>query len=261
MTAENIKALKDTEAVKAAVSVFLALVIMGYMNAIAVHCNHLGAFVTPQTGNVLWMGYQLSQGNWSTFADNIMLFFGFIGGVIFSYLTQNRFKSKVTQHLFNWTFFAVPMALYPFVFQRVIHEWVTFYVMGFASGCGLGFFRKVFHLDINIAMATGNVRFLGLHFAKAFLQKNKAEVFSFILFLTCVCMFAFGSFLYGIIYQVDMAYGRVDYDTLSQFVYVDYSRLYLTRVKLIDTISITNFVLVGFCIVGYFLAPKNAITK
>jgi len=39
------------------------------------------------------------------------------------------------------------------------------------------------------------------------------------------------------------------------------SRLYLTRVKLIDTISITNFVLVGFCMVGYFLAPKNAITK
>jgi len=155
MTSENIEALKNTEARKAALSVFIALFIMGYINGLAVHCNHLGAFVTPQTGNVLWMGYQIALNHWDGLARNFALFLGFLGGVIFSFLTQNIFKNKKAQYFFNWTLFVVPIMLYPFFIQRIIHEWISFFVMGFASGCGLGYFRKVFHLEVNIAMAKG----------------------------------------------------------------------------------------------------------
>ena len=251
MTKENIAAFK------VAFPVFCSIFIMGYVNGIAVHTDHLGAFVTPQTGNVLWIGFHASLGHWSLLAENLGLFFGFISGIIFSMFTNNIFKNKTFQYCFNWSIFAVIVSLYPFVVQYRLHTVLAFYLLGFASGSALTCFRKVFHLDINSAMATGNVRFLGVHFAGAFLKKNKAELSNFIIFILCVFLFAFGSFVYGKMYLFDYAAGRVDYSAAAEYFYVDYSRIYVERVRHIDTLSATNFALVFFCIIPYFFATKN----
>ncbi|MCL2616533.1 MAG: DUF1275 domain-containing protein, partial [Defluviitaleaceae bacterium] len=171
-----------------------SIFVMGYINGFALNTNDLGTMVTPQTGNVIWMGLNASMGYWGYLLENLGLFFGFMIGCIFALFTQNSFASKTTQFYYNWSVFAVPVMLYPLILQYVVPSWVSFTVIGFASGAALGFFRKMYHMEINNAMATGSVRFLGLHFAGAFLKGNQKEVATFWVFFACVFLFAFGAF-------------------------------------------------------------------
>jgi uncharacterized membrane protein YoaK (UPF0700 family) len=186
-----------------------SIFVMGYLNALALNTYALGMMITPQTGNVIWMGIFAASGYWSYFVETLGLFFGFMGGAVFALFTQSLFKNKSTQFFWNWTFFALPIALYPVIFQYVIPPAVGLILLGFAAGATLGFFRKAYHMEINTSMATGNVRFLGLHFAQAFLHKktkgDKKEIKTFWIFFVAVFSFAFGAFFYAIFARVDVA--------------------------------------------------------
>ena len=43
-----------------------SIFVMGYLNGLSINTFELGAPVTPQTGNVLWLGLNLAFGNWQT---------------------------------------------------------------------------------------------------------------------------------------------------------------------------------------------------
>ena len=261
-----------------------SIFVMGYLNALALNTYDLGTMITPQTGNVIWLGLNASMGYWGYFIENLGLFLGFIGGVIFAMLTQNSFKNKSVQFYYNWTVFSLPIMLYPLVLQYVAAPWISFTLLGFAAGATLGFFRKMYHTEINTSMATGNVRFLGLHFAGAFIKKNKKEVSTFFIFLTCVLAFAGGAFVYGMFARLDYALdlniylglGYVDY--VREYVNVEYG-LYLQQVRELGTgygldrltlgladrdQAVTSNVvrvvgLLVFCLVPYLFNPKPKI--
>jgi len=184
-----------------------SIFVLGYINGLALNTSDLGSMITPQTGNIIWLGLNAAAGYWGYFFENLMLMFGFMGGAIFALFTQSLFKNKKTQFFFNWTTFVLPVILYPLILQYVAPPFISFFVIGFSSGAVLGFFRKMYHMEINNAMATGNVRFLGIHFAGAFLKRNKKEVASFWIFFTCVFLFAAGAFLYAILAQMDYNLG------------------------------------------------------
>ncbi|MCL2066758.1 MAG: DUF1275 domain-containing protein [Treponema sp.] len=210
-----------------------SIFIMGYLNGFAIRTAFLGSAVTPQTGNVLQMGLNTAAGNWPALLVNFALFFGFIIGVIFALFTQNSIKHKTGQFIFSWTIFALPIALFPF-YMQFLNRNIAFLILGFVSGVGLGFFRKIYHLDINNAMATGNVRFLGIWFAEAFMKKartDKKEVFTFVIFLVCILLFALGAFFYGV-------FSKLDNDGSGSF-------------------SFVNTALIIFCAIPYLAAPKN----
>jgi len=180
-----------------------SIYIMGYINAYALNTRDLGLLVTPQTGNIIWMGINAASGNWRVFIDNLGLFFGFIIGAIFVIYTRTVFKNKSSQFYFDWSIFVIPTILYPLVLQFVVPSYVSLFILGFSSGVALGCFRQVYSLDINNAMATGNVRFIGVHFAGAVLKKNKKELFNLWIFFLCVFMFAAGAFCYTKFAQMD----------------------------------------------------------
>lgn len=187
-----------------------SIFVMGYLNALALNTYELGTMVTPQTGNVIWMGIFAASGYWEYFLQTLGLFLGFIGGAVFALFTQHLFRGRPTQFFWNWSFFALPIAAYPIFLQYVAPPAVSFAVLGFSAGAALGFFRKMYHLEINTSMATGNVRFLGLHFAQAFLKKKPAgakkdclEAKSFWLFFVAVFAFAFGAFSYVMLAKLD----------------------------------------------------------
>jgi len=194
---------------KVAFLTMASIFVMGYLNALALNTHALGMMITPQTGNVIWMGIYAASGYWPYFFETLGLFFGFMGGAVFALFTQNLFKNKDTQFYWNWTFFALPIALYPVLFQYVVPPIVALLLLGFAAGATLGFFRKAYHIEINTSMATGNVRFLGLHFAQAFLHKktkgDKKEIKTFWIFFVAVFSFAFGAFFYAIFARIDVA--------------------------------------------------------
>jgi uncharacterized membrane protein YoaK (UPF0700 family) len=194
---------------KVAFLTMASIFVMGYLNALALNTYALGMMITPQTGNVIWMGIFAASGYWREFIETLGLFFGFMGGAVFALFTQNLFKNKSSQFYWNWTFFALPIALYPLLMQYVLPTAVSLILLGFAAGATLGFFRKAYHMEINTSMATGNVRFLGLHFAQAFLHKktkgDKKEIKTFWIFFVAVFSFAFGAFLYAIFARIDVA--------------------------------------------------------
>jgi len=278
---QNNKSATFKVAFMTAASIF----VMGYLNALALNTYDLGTMITPQTGNVIWLGLNAAMGYWGYFLENLGLFLGFIGGAIFALFTQNSFKNKSAQFYYNWTVFALPIMLYPLVLQYVASPWISFTVLGFSAGATLGFFRKMYHEEINTSMATGNVRFLGLHFAGAFIKKNKKAMSSFFIFLTCVLAFAGGAFLYGTLARLDysldlgiylgLGYAGYTYEYVAHAVDYGYyiqslrelgtgyglDRLSLgldDRSSQVITSNVIRIVgLALMCIIPYFFNPKN----
>ncbi|MCL1991805.1 MAG: DUF1275 domain-containing protein [Spirochaetes bacterium] len=223
---------------KVAFVTWASIFVMGYMNAYGLGTGNwlLGAMVTPQTGNFVWMGKNLADGNWPALFTNFMLFFGFAGGNIFGFYTKSITPNKTKQFLFSWTCFIIPVILFPITMSFVANTSVAFFVMGFAAGCGLSFFRQVFHLDINNAMATGSARFVGLWFWEACIKKaktEKKEMLTFVLFFVCLFSFSAGAFLYTIVANTLFA---------GASLWILYSG---------------ELVLIIVCIIPYALAPRD----
>ena len=248
-----------------------SIFIMGYLNALALNTYDLGALITAQTGNIIWLGLNAASGYWGYFLENMGLFVGFMGGVVFAFYTQSIFSKKSTQFFWNWTFFVLPIALYPIVFQYVIPPFLSFTILGFSAGATLGFFRKAYHMEINTSMATGNARFLSLHFAQAFIKKNtkgsKAEIATFWIFFVAIFAFAFGAFVYAMFARVD-AYLAVDINIgLGYYLGTErltlgmgdiaYGRYLYPRFPATSTNVVRIFGLLLFCVVPYFFGPKN----
>lgn len=250
MANEQATKAQRVDAFKVAFITASTIFIMGYVNALALHTNQLAAMVTPQTGNVVWMGLNPAFGEWSRFLSNLALFFSFVFGCGFSFLNRNLFKNRTSQFFFGWALFALPVALFPF-YTAYINSHVAFFAMGLSAGFGVGFFRQMYHLDINNAMATGSVRFLGVTFADAFVKKNKKEAFSLLIFSICVFVFALGAFLFGIMWSLDNpnAYGTVG--NIASFTNLNPEAVGLS--------SFVNITLIVICILPCLCAPKNNV--
>ena len=244
-----------------------SIFVMGYVNALSLNTSDLGVMITPQTGNVIWMGLNAAWGYWGLLLENLGLFFGFMAGAVFALFTQSLFKNKVLQFYYNWSVFAVPVILYPLIMQYVVPPALSFFVIGFASGAALGFFRKMYHMEINNAMATGNVRFLGLHFAGAFIKKNPKEVATFWVFFTCVFLFAAGAFLYARLALIDYNLGLAGDGSIIGLgdpvvrSFAQHMGLGEYRIEIV-TSNIVRFVgLLVICIIPYFFCPKATVTE
>jgi len=240
-----------------------SIFVLGYINALSLNTNDLGVMITPQTGNVIWMGLNLASGYWLYFFENLALFFGFMGGAIFALFTQSMFKNRLHQAYYNWSIFVIPVILYPLVMQYVISAVLSFFIIGFSSGAALGYFRKMYHMEINNAMATGNVRFLGLHFAGAFIKKNPKEVATFWIFFVCVFLFAAGAFLYAVLANIDYGLGLTGDGTIIGIGEHSFRFFRQTlgmgeyRVDIV-TSNIARFAgLVVISIIPYFFCPKG----
>jgi uncharacterized membrane protein YoaK (UPF0700 family) len=225
--------VKSNAAFKVAFITGSTIFIMGFVNAMALHTEQLSKMVTPQTGNVVWMGVYPVFGEWGAWLSALLLFFGFVFGCGFAVCTNKSFKSKTAQFFFNWSLFALPVALFPF-YMDFVNSQISFLLMGLSAGFGVGFFRVMYHLDqINNAMATGSVRFVGVYFAEVFVKKNKKEMFTLVLFIICVALFAVGGTVFALLH------GTLERDTFE------------------SGVSAVSIALLIFCILPCLCAPKN----
>jgi len=245
-----------------------SLFILGFINALAINTRDLGLMITPQSGNVIWIGINAAAGYWPLFFDNLGLFFGFVVGVIFGFLTKECFKGSPLQFYFKWSMFVIPTMLYPLVLQYVVPSVISFFVLGFACGCVLEFFRKLYSLEINNAMATGNVRFFGLAFAGAFIKRNQKEIITFWLFLLCIILYAGGAFVYTKLALLDYNLG-VDGNGFIIGLGDHAARVFRRhtlgygeyRVDVVSS-NIARFIgLVVACVIPYFFCPKTEVKK
>jgi uncharacterized membrane protein YoaK (UPF0700 family) len=247
-----------------------SIFIMGFLNGLALDTYGLSVMISAQSGNVVWMGLNAGGGYWAGFLDNLGLFFGFAGGAAFALFTQSLFKHKPKQFFYNWTIFVLPIILYPFVLQYVVPTFVALVVLGFVSGAALGFFRKMYHLEINNAMATGSARFVGLHLAGALVKRNRQEFASLMVFFSCIFLFAAGAFLYVVLARVDfgladagrtLGLGNVTYGRLSLGL-GEFSGQHGVDVRRLAPSNVARiFGLIVICIIPYFFCPKSAAVE
>lgn len=241
-----------------------SIFIMGYLNAMSLNSNDMGVMISAQSGNIVWLGIHIATGQWALLLRNILLFAGFAGGAFFALHTQSLFRNKYGQFYWNWTFFAIPIMLYPILFQYNIPAGFSLFILGFSAGATLGFFRKLYHLDINTSMATGSARFVGLSLGEVFKKgaDKKKSFVNFWLFLLAVLMFSFGAFIYIIFGQIDtnLANGGLDLNLTLGASAGYYERIALTYGADLNPSSITNVVrvlgLVFFCLVPYLFCPR-----
>jgi len=236
--------------------------------------------VTPQTGNIIWMGLFPAFGNWWAFGHTLILWGAFMLGAIIALFTGGLFKNPKVQFFYAWSTFTIPVLLHTLFFQYPSGSTaISFILLGIASGASLGFFRKVYHVDqLNTAMATGNARFVGLHLARIFSTKDaegkKKERFTFVIFFLAIFAFAFGAFVYGITFRLD-AYS-VDSAVLSEYsrfvgglqnfgeatLYnyymshgMDFGGLHFTHGD--GGFNFRNVALLVFLVIPYFFFPKG----
>jgi ABC-type microcin C transport system permease subunit YejB len=120
-------------------------------------------------------------------------------------------------------------------------------ILGFAAGVALSFFRQMYHLDINNAMATGSARFFGLWLYEALIKRKKTEkkeCFTFVLYTILIVVFVLGASIYTWLSYVGSLVD--DFWNLS----TGNANFYVSELALII-----------ICIIPYFFAPHSAFTK
>ncbi|MCL2369730.1 MAG: DUF1275 domain-containing protein [Firmicutes bacterium] len=243
---------------KVAALTIASLVIMGYLNALALHNYELRAMISAQSGAIIWLGIYAGWGEWGRLIGTLGLFFGFMIGAVFALYTQRLFANKRLQFFYNWTAFILPIVLYPILMQYVVPPVISFFVLGFSAGATLGFFRRVYHMEINTSMATANVRFLGLAAAEGFFKKDtrgKNARATFWVFFAAVFAFAFGAFVY-------VMFARIDNSLSANVIIGLYRGTRYCRIsgQVIHTNIVVIIGLVLMCALPYFLCPAPHTT-
>jgi len=262
-----------------------SIFVMGFINGMSINSHYMGVPVTPQTGNIIWMGLFPAFGNWWAFGHTLILWGAFMGGAVLALFTGGLFKNPKVQFFYAWSTFTVPVLLHTLFFQYPTGSTATsFILLGFASGATLGFFRKVYHIDqLNTAMATGNARFVGLHLARIFSTKDAAgkrkERLTFVIFFLAIFGFALGAFVYGVafrldVYVTDSTYlaeharfvgGLTSFGDLALYNYYlahgfgDFGGLHFTHSD--GGLNFRNVALIAFCVIPYFFFPRNRDKK
>lgn len=261
--------------------------VMGFINGMSINNVYMGVPVTPQTGNIIWAGLFAAFGNWGAFGLTMTLWGAFMLGAIIALFTGGLFKNPKVQFVYAWSTFAVPVLLHTLVLQYPAgNTAISFILLGFASGAALGFFRKVLHVDqLNTAMATGNARFVGLHLSRIFSTKDaegkKKEKLTFLIFFLAIFAFAFGAFVYGMMFRMD-AYSATgaNYNYLqesSRFIgdITNFGELTLYNYYLSHGfefggqhfthddggLNFRNVALIVFCLIPYLFFPKGKSTE
>jgi len=237
---------------KVAALTVASLVIMGYLNALALHSYELRAMISAQSGAIIWLGVYAGWGEWGRFFATLGLFVGFMVGAVVALYTHKLFSNKRLQFFYNWTVFILPIMLYPILMQYIVPPIVSFTLLGFSCGATLGFFRRLYHMEINTSMATANVRFLGLAFAEGFLKKDtrgKNARATFWVFFVAVFAFAFGAFVYVILARIDQSIGG------NIIIGLYRGERLCRRFGTIDTNIMTVSGLVIMCLLPYLLCP------
>jgi len=172
--------------------------ILGYMNA-HVALFDVGAFVSPQTGNLINMAIRLGRGDIGGLIITLLIFGGFFIGCYFSTTIMGTIKDKKKEFFIQWSIFYIPILL-NLIFIHVIHIWLLIFSLSFISGAALCFFRKIGDIEINNNIVTGNMRFIGNALFDMTVRKNKAKRVIFWTYGVATFLFFFGALVMTLLY-------------------------------------------------------------
>ena len=165
--------------------------ILGYMNAHAA-LFEIGVFVSPQTGNMINMAIRIGQGDLEGFIRTLAIFGGFLAGCFLGSGLVKKISNVRKEFFTHWSFFFVPILL-NMIFINSIPLLLMIFNLSFVSGLSLCFFRKIYDIEVNNCIITGNMRTIGSSLYEIVIKKNLSKSVIFWTFTISTFLFFFGA--------------------------------------------------------------------
>ncbi len=166
----------------------------GFMDAYSYVCRgHV--FANAQTGNILLMGIDLSEGNWLAALRYGCPVFAFAVGIAIADVTRLTLKGTKILHWRQLTILleAVVLLFVSFLSQNV--NLLANSLTSFACGIQVETFRKINGHGIATTMCIGNLRTATQSISQFFHTQNKEDARKGILFYGIILFFVIGAVL------------------------------------------------------------------
>lgn len=170
----------------------LLTVIGGFFDAYTfVNCG--GIFANAQTGNLIFVGIDLIDGNLSEVLHYLVPILSFIVGVLVSKLIEYKYKElSIFKHIYMLLFTQVIALVFILIEHTIFGIDIRPIVISFICAIQFDGFRKVNNLVFASIFCTGNLRSMSEHLFKYVFLKQKESKIPFIIYSVVVTVFLIG---------------------------------------------------------------------
>lgn len=163
------------------------------------YVNSNGIFANAQTGNIIFIGINLANGEWKKTLHYFYSICAFIFGVICNeYITEKFSKLSIFRYLYLTILIQLSLLILIF-FVPYIHNF-DIRPLAISCVCAMQFdsFRKINNIPFASVFCTGNLRSGSEYFFKYVFLKNKTAKDRFVLYVIIILTFLIGVVLGGL---------------------------------------------------------------
>jgi uncharacterized membrane protein YoaK (UPF0700 family) len=167
----------------------------GFMDAYT-YIGRGGVFANAQTGNILLLGVNISEGRWDMALRYFLPVFAFVFGIALSDLLRYRFKDD--PNVIHWrqiTILAAALVLALVAFVPQTLNLLANCLVSFSCGIQVESFRKINGTSMATTMCIGNLRAATEHFTEYAVGHNLQSGGKAGLFLGMIVVFVIGAVL------------------------------------------------------------------
>ena len=159
-----------------------------------VNCG--GIFANAQTGNLIFVGIDLIEGNFSEVLHYSIPILSFVIGVLVSKFIETKYKEL---SIFKHIYMLLLTQIAALIIISIKHEYfgvdIRPIVISFICAIQFDGFRKVNNLVFASVFCTGNLRSMSEHLYKYFVLKKKESKIPFLIYLSVITVFLSGVIL------------------------------------------------------------------
>ena len=170
----------------------LLTLVGGFFDAYTfVNCG--GIFANAQTGNLIFVGIGLINGDLYEVRHYLIPVLSFIAGVLVSKYIESKYKElSIFKHIYMLLFIQIIALTFIFFKGSLFALDIRPIVISFVCAIQFDGFRKVNNLVFASVFCTGNLRSMSEHLYKYIFLKKSESRYPFLIYLTVVSVFLFG---------------------------------------------------------------------
>lgn len=174
----------------------LLLTVMGGFFDAYTFVNCGGIFANAQTGNLIFVGIDLIEGNFGEVLHYLIPIFSFVVGVLVSKFIEYRYKGlSIFKHIFMLLLIQMTALIVISIKHQFFGIDVRPIVISFICAIQYDGFRKVNNLVFASVFCTGNLRSMSEHLYKLVVLKKQESKTPLIIYSTVISVFLFGVIL------------------------------------------------------------------
>ena len=174
----------------------LLLTVMGGFFDAYTFVNCGGIFANAQTGNLIFVGIDLIEGNFGEVLHYLIPIFSFVVGVFVSKFIEHTYKElSIFKHIFMLLLIQMTALIVISIKHQFFGIDVRPIVISFICAIQYDGFRKVNNLVFASVFCTGNLRSMSEHLYKLVVLKKQESKTPLIIYSTVISVFLFGVIL------------------------------------------------------------------